>query len=142
MSSTNQVPFTEQGMPTYQQFVLPAVRAVAELGGSAKTQEITDHIVENYPNAENLLQVTYPKRPEVSVFTDRASWGRSAAKLIGALEQPARGIYLTTDLGEQLLSLPEEEAYDKVRELVREMNREYDRQQHKPQSTDAAAGMS
>lgn len=134
MSSTEQLSFTEQGIPTYQQFVLPAIRAVAELGGSAKTQEITDHIVGNYPDAEDLLQVTYPKRPEVSVFTDRASWGRSAAKLIGALEQPSRGIYLTTNLGEQLLSLPEEEAYDKVRELIREMNREYDRQQHRKKS--------
>lgn len=116
--------FTDQGMPTHQQLVLPAIRAVAELGGSAKAKEIIDHIVENYPGADTLLQVTYPNRPEVAVFPERASWGRSTAKLIGALEQPSRGMYLTTDLGEELLSLPEAEAFDKIRDLDREYFRE------------------
>lgn len=76
--------------------MLPAIRAVAELGGSAKAKEIIDHIVENYPDADDLLQVTYPNRPDVAVFPERTSWGRSTAKLIGALEQLSRGMYLTT----------------------------------------------
>lgn len=50
--------FTDRGMPTHQQLVLPAIRAVVELGGSAKAKEIIDHIIENYPDADDLLQLT------------------------------------------------------------------------------------
>jgi restriction system protein len=50
--------FTQQGMPTHQQLVVPVIRAVVELGGSAKAREITDHVLDTYPQAERLLQMT------------------------------------------------------------------------------------
>lgn len=127
--------FTQQGMPTHQQLVVPVIRAVAELGGSAKSREITDHVLDNYPDAERLLQMTYPNRPEKPVLTDRVAWGRSTAKLIGALEQPSTGMYLTTDLGEEVLSLSEEEALRRIRDL----DREYSRQQRKKKAENTVA---
>lgn len=126
--------FTQQGMPTHQQLVVPVIRAVVELGGSAKAREITDHVLEHYPDAERLLQMTYPNRPEKSVLTDRIAWGRSTAKLIGALEQPSTGMYLTTDLGEELLGVSEEEALRRIRDL----DREYSRQQRRKKAEKAA----
>lgn len=126
--------FTQQGMPTHQQLVVPVIRAVVELGGSAKAREITDQVLEHYPDAERLLQMTYPNRPEKSVLTDRIAWGRSTAKLIGALEQPSTGMYLTTDLGEELLGLQEEEALRRIRDL----DREYSRQQRRKKAEKAA----
>lgn len=126
--------FTQQGMPTHQLLVVPVIRAVVELGGSAKAREITDHVLDHYPDAERLLQMTYPNRPEKSVLTDRIAWGRSTAKLIGALEQPSAGMYLTTDLGEELLGLQEEEALRRIRDL----DREYSRQQRRKKAEKAA----
>lgn len=126
--------FTQQGMPTHQQLVVPVIRAVVELGGSAKAREITDHVLDHYPDAERLLQMTYPNRPEKSVLTDRIAWGRSTAKLIGALEQPSTGMYLTTDLGEELLGVSEEEALRRIRDL----DREYSRQQRRKKAEKAA----
>lgn len=126
--------FTQQGMPTHQQLVVPVIRAVVELGGSAKAREITDQVLDHYPDAERLLQMTYPNRPEKSVLTDRIAWGRSTAKLIGALEQPSTGMYLTTDLGEELLGLQEEEALRRIRDL----DREYSRQQRRKKAEKAA----
>lgn len=126
--------FTQQGMPTHQQLVVPVIRAVVELGGSAKAREITDQVLEHYPDAERLLQMTYPNRPEKSVLTDRIAWGRSTAKLIGALEQPSTGMYLTTDLGEELLGVSEEEALRRIRDL----DREYSRQQRRKKAEKAA----
>lgn len=127
--------FTQQGMPTHQQLVIPVIRAVVELGGSAKSREITDHVLDNYPDAERLLQMAYPNRPEKPVLTDRVAWGRSTAKLIGALEQPSTGMYLTTDLGEEVLSLSEEEALHRIRDL----DREYSRQQRKKKAENTVA---
>lgn len=123
-SNSDALSFTEQGMPTHQELVVPVIRAVVELGGSAKAREITSTVLANQPDADKLLQLTYPNRPSQSVLTDRIAWGRSTAKLIGALQQPAKGMYLTTELGEELLAMPDEAALQRIRDLDREYSRE------------------
>ncbi|TNL96887.1 Mrr restriction system protein [Corynebacterium tapiri] len=110
-------------MPTHQQLVLPILRAVDSLGGSAKTQEIVEEVLEHLPNADALLQVFFPKRPHVSVLISRLGWGRSTAKRIGALEQPAKGMYLLTEVGEELIKLPADQAFASVKDLDREAYR-------------------
>ncbi|AKE40145.1 Restriction endonuclease [Corynebacterium camporealensis] len=127
---SNAASFTQQGMPTHQQLVVPIVRAIGELGGSAKAREITDQVLDNYPDVERLLEMTYPSRPNQSVLIDRIAWGRSTAKLIGVLEQPSKGMYITTDLGEELLGVSEDEAIQRIRDL----DREYSRQQRRKKS--------
>lgn len=131
--------FTAQGMPTHSELVLPTLRAVSALGGSAQAGEIADQVAEAFPGAEDLLRVAYPNRPAQSVFLDRAAWARSTAKLIGALEQPARGMYLTTALGEELLLIPESAAFDKVRELEREYARAQREKKRAHATTDPSA---
>lgn len=113
-------------LPKYVDLVIPAVRAVAELGGSAKASEIRDHILENLPDSDHMLAVTRPNRPDTPVLIERISWGRSYAKLIGALETPSRGLYLLTPLGKELLELPEDEAKQRAIELDREYRRTRD----------------
>lgn len=110
-------------MPTHQQLVRPVLQAVSALGGSAKAREILERVVEEYPNAEHLMEMVYPKNPENAVLLHRTAFGRSLAKRIGALEQPARGMYLLTQLGQQLLELPENLALTKIHELQREEDR-------------------
>lgn len=127
-SGEHTVSFTEQGMPTRQQLVVPILKAVAGLGGSAKTNEIADAVVEDLPNAEELLQFTYPNNPQLSVLIARIGFGRLTAKLIGTLEQPAKGMYLLTDAGEEILKLADDEAFAKVKELNREVARAHRKQ--------------
>lgn len=121
------ISFTQQGMPTHQQLVVPILQAVVDLGGSAKSDEIVDHVIDHLPDAERLLQITYPKPPHRGVLSHRAAFGRSTAKLIGALGQPSQGMFLITDLGEELLDMPGDEALATIREL----NLEYDRNKRK-----------
>lgn len=116
--------FSELGMPTHQELVTPVLRAVEKLGGSAKAREITENVIDEIPNADHLLEMTYPARPTAPVLPDRISWGRSTAKLIGALKQPSRGVYILTNLGEELLAATEEDALLRVKELDRIYNRE------------------
>lgn len=134
----NSASFTDQGIPTHQELVIPALQAVASLGGSTESGEIVDYVIEHYPNSESLLEITYPKRPSVAVLPERVAWARSMAKLIGALEQPTRGMYLITKLGEGLLQLPEEKALEKVRDL----DRDYYRQQRQRKLSDSAQNSS
>lgn len=115
--------FSELGMPTHQELVIPVLRALDELGGSGKAREITECVTDNYPDAEHLLEMTYPARPAQSVLIDRISWGRSTAKLIGALERPSKGMYIISDLGEELLAVSEQEALERIKSLDREYYR-------------------
>ncbi|MDN6152007.1 MAG: restriction endonuclease [Yaniella sp.] len=123
MTQDNSASFTARGMPTHQQLVRPVLQAVSDLGGSAKSREIIDHVVENYPDVERLLEMVYPKNPENTVFLHRTAFGRSLAKRIGALDQPSRGMYLLTQLGKELLDLPEHQALERVHNLQREEDR-------------------
>lgn len=110
-------------LPKYSDFIVPAVQAVEALGGSAKAGEIRDYILENLDDADRMLVVTRPNGPDSPVLLERINWGRSYAKLIGALERPSRGLYLLTALGKELLAVPEEEAKLRALELDREYRR-------------------
>lgn len=114
---------TPEDIPAYTELILPTVRAVATLGRSAKAREITSQVLEGLAQSEEMLAVSFPNRPEESVLTSRLQWARSYAKLIGALESPSRGVFLITDLGQELLTLPEAEAQERVRRLDREFRR-------------------
>lgn len=122
-SGNHTASFTQQGMPTHQQLVVPILKAVNSLGGSAKTNEIVETVLEILPDAEQLLQVTYPNRPQDSVLISRIGWGRSTAKRIGGLEQPAQGMYLLTEAGEEILKFSDDDAFTKIQELDREAYR-------------------
>jgi restriction system protein len=110
-------------LPTYSQLILPTIRAIAGLGGSAKAQEITTQLLEDLAPTEGMLAASYPSRPDDSVLLERVQWARSYAKLCGALESPKRGVFLITALGKQLLTMPEAEAQKKILELDRAFRR-------------------
>ncbi|QAY64171.1 Mrr restriction system protein [Xylanimonas allomyrinae] len=114
---------TQNDLPSYQDFILPAIRAVAELGGSARSREIADHILGEVDPTAEMLALTYESDPTKAVIADRVAWGRSYAKLIGALESPKRGVFLLAPLGKDLLALPEEEGKQRVLVLEREFRR-------------------
>jgi restriction system protein len=100
--------------------IYPTLRAVASLGGSAQGAEITDALTELLKVTTKQLAVTYDGRPK-SVLIDRMDWARSYAKLAGALDSPRRGLFVLTNLGKQILSLPEEEGRAQVAQLDRDV---------------------
>lgn len=110
-------------LPTYKDLILPTLRAVERLGGSAKVGEITAQIIEDLGITDEILGIMYENRPATSVIIDRMDWARSYSKLGGALESPRRGLFLITPLGREILTLPEIEAVDRCHELDREVRR-------------------
>ncbi|MHA2788201.1 restriction endonuclease [Corynebacterium sp. S7] len=127
LESKVMVSFTAQGMPTHQELVVPILRALDKMGGSASSRDLVTEVADNLPNSETLLEITYPNRPSTSVLENRIAFGRSTAKRIGALEQPNRGMNLITKFGEQLLELAESEALTEVKRIDREKHKEYNR---------------
>jgi restriction system protein len=114
---------TPEDLPAYSDLILPTVKAVAELGGSAKAREITGQVLTDLRATDEMLAVMQPTRPDASVLLERIAWARSYAKLIGALESPSRGVFLITPLGKELLNLDPEEARERTLELDREYRR-------------------
>lgn len=114
---------TPEDLPSYSDLILPTVKAVAGLGGSAKAREITGQVLTDLGATDAMLAVTQPTRPEASVLMERIAWARSYAKLMGALESPSRGVFLLTPLGKELLNLPPKEALERTLELDREYRR-------------------
>src|SRR5215471_15795337 len=78
-------------LPPYKDFLLPVVRAVQALGGTAHAKEITAWMVENLGFGDDAVAVEYPNRPGESVLLDRMGWARSYAKLGGLVDTPQRG---------------------------------------------------
>lgn len=110
-------------LPAYSDLILPTVRAVAKLGGSATAREITTKVLEDLAPTDEMLAVAPANRPESSVYLERVQWARSYAKLIGALESPKRGVFLVTPLGKELLTMPFDEGQRRALELDREFRR-------------------
>jgi restriction system protein len=98
----------------------PTLRAVASLGGSAQSGEITDALTELLGATPEQLAITYDGRPK-SVLIDRMEWARSYAKLGGALDSPQRGLFVLTNLGKSILSLPEEQGQVRLAQLDRDV---------------------
>jgi restriction system protein len=113
-------PPARRDMPTYRELMYPTLRAVASLGGSAQGGEIIDALTELLGATPEQLAVTYDGRPK-SVLIDRMEWARSYAKLGGALDSPRRGLFVLTNLGKSILSLPEDEARAQVAQLDRDV---------------------
>ena len=112
-----------EDVPSYQDLILPTVRAVDELGRSAKAREITSRVLEDLAPSDELLSVTFPDRPGEPVLIARLQWARSYAKLIGALESPARAVFLLTPLGADLLAMPMADAMERIKILDRDFRR-------------------
>ncbi|MGQ0468066.1 MAG: restriction endonuclease [Sporichthyaceae bacterium] len=112
-----------EDLPAYSDLILPVLRAVDSLGGSATAGEIVEQVLSALDPSDEALAVTFPNRPTQSVLVDRIMWARSYAKLIGGLESPKRAVFLLTALGKDLLSLPEDEGLRRTYELDREFRR-------------------
>lgn len=126
-----------EDLPAYSDLILPTVRAVSKLGGSATAREITTQVLEDLAPTDEMLAVTHAHRPESSVYLERVQWARSYAKLIGALESPRRGVFLVTALGKELLAMPLAEGQRRALEL----DREFRRNRPKRMKEKAAAGV-
>jgi restriction system protein len=72
---------------------------------------------------DDMLAVVYPSDESKSVLLDRLDWARSYCKLGGVLESPKRGLFLVTDLGNEIAALPGDEAGATLRDIDREVRR-------------------
>lgn len=89
-------------LPSYDQLLWPTLVAVRLLGHSAKIEEIDEQVIEQEALTEEQIGVLHGDGPRSEVEY-RLAWARTYLKGMGALDNPQRGVWVTTDLGKQLM---------------------------------------
>jgi restriction system protein len=103
-------------LPKYDDFMLPTLRAVRDLGGSASIEEIQDKLSETMGFTQQQLDAAYPKSGAL-IAPDRMSWARSHLKIAGMLESGGKGIWVLTDLGRDAADLTPAQLKAEVKKL-------------------------
>ncbi|EUM08183.1 hypothetical protein L465_03716 [Enterobacter sp. BIDMC 29] len=89
-------------MITYDQLMVPLMKALVNLGGSGSIDEIYETVVEIEKFDEETLAILH--NPEKSSQTEigyRLAWARTYLKKAGYLENSSRGVWALTDKAKQ-----------------------------------------
>lgn len=85
-------------VPRVDQLIDPALRAVADLGGSGSVGEILDMVVKREGFTEEQQAVMHREGPETEL-SYRLAWARTALKREGLLTNSVRGVWSLTESG-------------------------------------------
>ncbi|MEL4254294.1 restriction endonuclease [Shewanella xiamenensis] len=112
-------------MVTYDQLMLPLMKALVNLGGSGSIDEIYESVVELEKFDEETLAILH--NPEKSSQTEigyRLAWARTYLKKAGFLENSSRGVWALTDKAKQAPGIDSREIVNYVRSLDRKASQE------------------
>ena len=102
----------EREMPTYEDLLWPTLKALECSGGSASIQELSSRVAMDMALPDEILDVLHKDGPQTEIDY-RAAWARTHLRMIGAIDNTARGVWTTTDRGRGV------QTEEQVRELVR-----------------------
>ena len=97
---------SKAGLPTTHELAWPTLKILEHLGGCASIEQINDKLGEILSIPEEILGEPHGAGPETEVEY-RAAWARTYLKKIGAVENPSRGVWCSTNLGR---SFPDEKS--------------------------------
>jgi restriction system protein len=80
-------------LPTFDQLIVPTVKALISLGGSGTVNEINTKVYEIADIPENVLQISHGEEGTTSEVDYRLAWSRTYLKKFGLLENSSRGIW-------------------------------------------------
>ena len=88
-------------LPMFFEFHWPVLQAVRSLGHSATNDEIEEALIAQEGFAPEQLAVLHQDGPR-SEISYRTAWARSWLKGMGLLDNPRRGVWVTTPLGQSV----------------------------------------
>lgn len=87
-----------KSLPKHEDFMLPTLQILVELGGSASNEEIETALVERFKLLPGQMATAYESTGAL-VVPDRMSWARSYLKYPGFVANPKRGVWVLTEEG-------------------------------------------
>jgi len=82
------------GLPTFDELIVPTVKAIQELGGSGSIEEINNKVYGIAEISDEILQIPHGEEGAVSEVDYRLAWSRTYLKKYGLLENSSRGIWV------------------------------------------------
>lgn len=110
-------------IPNQFQLMWPTVQALRDLGGSATIAEIVQHVIAAEGFSEEQQAVKRGEGDHMSQIEYRLAWARNGLKLVGAIENSARGVWTLTEVGRAYTS--GDELVAALKAWRAEYNREY-----------------
>ncbi|HEY2583507.1 MAG TPA: winged helix-turn-helix domain-containing protein, partial [Mucilaginibacter sp.] len=80
-------------LPTYDELMVPTIKALLALGGSGTVDEINNKVYEITAIPENILQIPHGEEGTTNEVGYRLAWSRTYLKKFGLLENSSRGIW-------------------------------------------------
>jgi len=105
---------TKGNLPSYPDYVAPALAAFRARGGSASIEEMEEGVAEIMDLSDELLALPHGDGPRTQ-FRYELAWVRTYLKKVGALQNSERGIWSLTDAGERMTDEEARGVFAKVR---------------------------
>jgi restriction system protein len=103
---------TELIIPTPDKLMWPTLKAIRELGGSARNSEIEVKVIEIEKYSDEVIASMHNERQ--SRIQYRLAWARTQLKTIGAVESRETTVWVLTDIGQ---SISESNMYEALKNL-------------------------
>jgi len=84
---------TNNDVPTFDELLVPTIKALLELGGSGSIEEINSKVYVIAEISDETLQAPHGEEGTVSEVDYRLAWSRTYLKKFGLLENSSRGIW-------------------------------------------------
>lgn len=133
MVSTGQ---EDSDIPNQFELMWPTVQALRALGGSASIDEILQRVVADEGFTEEQQSIKRRPGDYISKIEYHLAWARNGLKLIGALENSARGVWALTDHGRGFAD--EETLVGEVRRWRSEYNKAYGARRRNTEGQDSS----
>ena len=106
-------------LPSFDELIIPTVKALIELGGSGTIEEINTKVYEIAELTDEILQISHGEEGTMSEIDYRLAWSKTYLKKFGLLENSSRGIWALLKADINVNELDYTEIVRKVREQIK-----------------------
>jgi len=104
-------------LPSFDELIVPTVKALIALGGSGSIEEINTKVYEVSKLSDEVLQIPHGEEGTINEVDYRLAWSRTYLKKYGLLENSSRGIWALSKSDIDVNKLDYIEIVRTVREL-------------------------
>ena len=106
-------------VPTFDALMIPALKALKAMGGSASNQELLDKVIELEMFSENVQNFIHTDNRQTKLNYNLA-WAKTYLRKVGAVENSQRGVWTITSTGEGVVDADILDLVKKVRKEAAE----------------------
>ncbi len=109
-------------LPSFDELIIPTVKALIELGGSGTIEEINTKVYEIAKISDEVLQIPHGEEGTMNEIDYRLAWSKTYLKKFGLVENSSRGVWALLKSDINISELDYVEIVRKVREQNKPVN--------------------